>query len=333
MICIDDIYQAQRRISQYVHRTPVMESHLLNEWLGHRILFKTECLQRIGAFKIRGAVNAIARMQEENRLPQHIVANSSGNHAQAVALAAKLFGIRATIFGGNNISTIKAAATRAYGAELRLFDSRIEADEAVQQAALQPDIQWLPPFNHVDIMAGQGTAVVEALEDCDPVDAVAVPCGGGGLLSGSYVAAKAKNPAIQVIAAEPLSSNDAAESRRKGEIVRFSGAPTTLADGAATPSVGDLTFPFVKMAEGFYEVSELAIQYWTQWLQHLLKLHVEPTCAMTMQAVVDWLNDTQPEQPQTILVVISGGNIAADKMAAIWQKDFLSQVPGLHLDL
>jgi threonine dehydratase len=329
MLNIDAIYQAQKRITHFVHRTPVMESQLLNGWLGHRILFKAECLQKVGAFKIRGAINAIARMHEEKRLPKHIVANSSGNHAQAVACAAQLFGIGATIYGGRNMSAVKAAATRAYGAELKLFDSRPEADKAVQEAAEVPDTEWLPPFNHPDIMAGQGTAVAEALEDCGSVNTVAVPCGGGGLLSGSYVAAKAKNPDIKVIAAEPLNSNDAAESRRKGEIVRFTTPQLTIADGAATPAVGDLTFPFVQKADGFYEVSEQAIIYWTQWLQHLLKLHVEPTSAMTMQAVVDWLRDTRPKTTQTILVVISGGNIAADKMASIWQEDFLNCPPDL----
>lgn len=327
MLTIDDIQQAHQRIKSHIHQTPILESTLLNEWLGHRILFKAECLQKIGAFKIRGAVNAIAKMLAAGNLPKHVVANSSGNHAQAVALASNMFGIKATIFAGSNISPIKAAATQAYGATIKLFDTRLEADAAVQAASKEKDTVWLPPFNHPDIMAGQGTAVFEALQQTGDIDAVAIPCGGGGLLSGSFVAAKSYDQNIRVIGAEPLLGNDAAQSRRHNNIVTLTEAPKTMADGAATPSVGNLTFPFIQQCDAFYEVPEESIQYWTQWLQHLLKLHVEPTSAMTMQAVVDWLKETAPTSQQTILVVLSGGNIATEMMQQIWREDCLTCPP------
>ncbi|WP_159062775.1 pyridoxal-phosphate dependent enzyme, partial [Alteromonas abrolhosensis] len=168
----EDIKQAYERIKGDVKKTPIVESSLLNKWMGNRILFKAECLQTIGAFKIRGAMNFLARLKEEGRLPKHVVANSSGNHAQAVAYAAAHFGIKATIFASETISPIKAAATQSYGAELKLFPTRPEADAAVEQASKAPDTVWIPPFNHKDIVAGQGTATLEALNEIGEVDAV-----------------------------------------------------------------------------------------------------------------------------------------------------------------
>ena len=157
-----DIQNAYERIKTIVQRTPIVESNLLNSWLGHQILFKVECLQTTGAFKLRGASNFIAKLAAQNALPERFVANSSGNHAQAVAYAAKHFDIPVTIYSSKNISAVKAAATQYYGAELKLYDTRTEADAAVQLASEAPDTQWIPPFNHPDIIAGQGTAALEA---------------------------------------------------------------------------------------------------------------------------------------------------------------------------
>lgn len=326
-----DIEDAYQRVSPIVQKTPVVQSNLLNKWLGHYIYFKVECLQTTGAFKLRGASNFIAKLAQQQKLPSHIVANSSGNHAQAVAYAAKHFSIPVTIYATKNISAVKAAATKYYGAQLQLFDTRIAADQAVAEASRQPGVVWIPPFNHPDIIAGQGTVALEALQQTSNIDAVFAPCGGGGLVSGTLIASRYMSPASKVIGVEPLMANDAARSLREGRIISLTEAPVTLADGAATPSVGKHTFPYLQQLDGFYEVNETQIAYWTQWLQHLLKLHIEPTCAMVMGGVIDYLKDLSKNEskPQQILVIISGGNISAQSMANIWREDHLQTLPKL----
>lgn len=329
MVTFNDIKTAQKLIAPYVKHTPIVQSSLLNQCLGHEIFFKAECLQTTGAFKLRGATHFLSQLKEQKALPKQIVANSSGNHAQAVAYAGARFNIPVTIYSAANISAIKAAATVAYGAKLQRFTTRVEADAAVQSVSEYPDTVWIPPFNHPYIIAGQGTASLEALEQVDNIDMIATPCGGGGLLSGTLISAKALNKDIQVIGAEPLNANDAAQSLRAGKIIPLKHAPNTLADGAATPSVGEHTFEILKSVDDFYEVSEDDIIYWTQWLQHLLKLHIEPTCAMTMQAVVNWLS--KQSHKKRVMVVISGGNISQASMHKIWQTDTLSTLPTLAL--
>lgn len=327
MLTFEDIRVARNRVAPYIQKTPLLESNLLNKCLGSRILFKAECMQLTGAFKIRGAINTLAKLAEEDALPDRIVANSSGNHAQAIAYTSSLFNIPAQIFSTQNISAVKAAATRFYGAELALFPTRLEADEAVEEASSQPGTLWIPPFNHPDVIAGQGTLMLDASEQAGEVDAVFAPCGGGGLLSGTLLASRGLSQRTQVIGAEPLMANDAAESLRSGMIKALKGTPKTLADGAATPSVGNHTFPILQQLDDFVEVSEEKIAYWTQWLQHLLKIHVEPTSAMAMQAVVEWLA-RQPRE-QKVLVLLTGGNIDNQKMMNIWQRDWLTKMPAI----
>ena len=339
-ITFNDITQAHKRISKIVQRTPIVQSALLNTWLGHDIFFKVECLQTTGAFKLRGASNFIAKLAQLDTLPIHIVANSSGNHAQAVAYAAKHFNIPVTIYCTKSISSVKAAATHYYGATLAQYDDRPSADKAVEKASKEPGVVWIPPFNHPDIIAGQGTAALEAFTQTAHIDAgidaMFVPCGGGGLASGSLVAARHMSPTTKVIGVEPLMANDAAQSLRAGHIIALKESPNTLADGAATPSVGEFTFPYLQTLDNFYEADETHIAYWTQWLQHLLKLHIEPTCAMVMQGVLEYLKEL-PQQTNTgaakrqqILVIISGGNISAQSMRAIWQYDHLVNPPSLQ---
>jgi threonine dehydratase len=336
-ITFTDIEQAHERIFDIVQCTPIVQSALLNTWLGHDIHFKVECLQTTGAFKLRGASNFIAKLAQQDNLPSHIVANSSGNHAQAVAYAAKHFNIPVTIYCTKTISTVKAAATQYYGATLAQYDDRPSADKAVEEASKKPGVVWIPPFNHPDIIAGQGTAAFEAFTQTKHItagiDALFVPCGGGGLASGSLICARHMSPTTKVIGVEPLAANDAAQSLRVGSIVALKEAPNTLADGAATPSVGELTFPYLQSLDAFYEADEIHIAYWTQWLQHLLKLHIEPTCAMVMHGVQKYLRHlsqqtpTRPAKRQQILVIISGGNISAQSMRAIWQHDHLDKPP------
>lgn len=331
-ISLTEIQNAYQRITPFIHQTPIVTSEQLNRFLGHNIWFKAECLQKVGAFKARGACNTIAKLAEQGKLPEHVVANSSGNHAQAVAWAARQFGIKVTIYMPANVSKIKAQATRAYGANVVLCETRAIADEQVAKAAERPNTLWIPPYNHPDVICGQGTATFEAigqLQDMHQVNlnCVVAPCGGGGLLSGTLVAATGLLGDIDVIGAEPLNANDAAESLRTGSIQKLKTPPVTLADGAMTPSLGDITFEIVKNVAGFYEVNEQNIAYWTQWLQHLLKLHVEPTSAMSMAAVCKWLADKKDKQD--VLVILTGGNIDNANMNKIWAQDYLTELPAL----
>ena len=326
-VTIDDVLSAAENIRGTVKQTPILESSLLNRWLGKRVLFKAECFQTTGAFKLRGATNFLCEWEKRYALPSHIVANSSGNHAQAVAYAASQRNIPVTIFASNTIASVKAAATQAYGAELKLFDNRTLADNAVAQAAEQPDTVWIPPFDHPWIIAGQGTAALEGLEQVGSVDAVFAPCGGGGLLGGTLLATRHAVPDAMVIGAEPLNANDATMSLQSGVIERLPHPPQTLADGAATPAVGLHTFKLLQQLDDFYEVSEEQIAYWTQWLMHLLKIHVEPTSAMTMAAVAAWAAES--EEQKTALVILSGGNISAQTLQLVWQKDYLTMPPDI----
>jgi threonine dehydratase len=324
-----DVQAAYERIKDHVTTTPIVSSSLLNAWLGHTVLFKAECLQRTGSFKLRGATNFIHHHVAQHGIPKQIVANSSGNHAQAVSYAGNVLGISVDIYSTESISAVKAAATQDYGANLLLYPTRPEADDAVRRAAKEAGTVWIPPFNHPDIIAGQGTAVLEAITQTHQheVNAVFTPCGGGGLTSGSLLATRALLPNALVIGVEPENANDASISLQQGSIYTLPNAPDTLADGAATPSVGELTFPFLQELDGFYEVNETQIAYWTQWLHHLLKLHIEPTCCMTMAGVVAWLSEQTT--PQTVIVVLSGGNISTQSMQSIYAQDYLSQPPML----
>jgi threonine dehydratase len=325
---IEDVKQAAARIAPFVHNTPLLSSTLLDQWSGHRIFFKAECLQKIGAFKARGALNTIMWLQEHGVQPRHIVANSSGNHAQAVAWAAQLCKIPATLFMPANVSPLKAQATAARGAEIVICPDRAAADEQAEAAAGTRGSFWVPPYNHPQVIAGQGTATYESLQELGHIDAVFAPCGGGGLLSGTLLAARSLIPDAEVIGVEPLKANDAAESLRAGSVRTIQGAMDTIADGARTPSVGHLTFQFLQQLDGFYEADEPQILYWTQWLQHLLKLHIEPTSAMTMEGAVQWLSEQT--SPQTILVILSGGNIDQNMMKKIWSENYLEKPPVSH---
>lgn len=324
-LTLKDIIAAKNRIDPYINQTPILTSSLLNEWLGHEIFFKCENFQKIGAFKARGGLNTVSWLIETKQKPKRIVANSSGNHAQAVAYAGQQFGIPTTIFMPEYSSAVKIQATKSYGADVVLSKTRDVTDELVREAAKKEGTCWIPPFNHDQVICGQGTAAYEALLELENIDAVFTPCGGGGLTSGSLIATKGLSPSTKMFGVEPLHANDAAESLRKGSIQRLQGIPNTLADGAMTMAVGDITFEYLKRLDGFYEVAEEQIVYWTQWLTHLLKCRLEPTCAMPMGAVVEWLK-TQPRK-QRVLVVVSGGNMDQRTTEKIWEMDKLSKPP------
>jgi threonine dehydratase len=326
-ITIKDIQEAKNRIDRFVNKTPILFSNKLSEWFGHEIFFKAECFQKVGAFKSRGACNTVAWLIENNMKPDLIVSNSSGNHAQAVAWATNQFGVPATIYMPETVSKVKAQATASYGANTIFCKNRSIVDEQTELASKEKGTYWIPPFNHPQVIAGQGTAVLESLNELNDIDAIFAPCGGGGLLSGSLIAARALSPKTEVIGAEPKNANDAAESLRKNSIHTLSSTPDTIADGARTLSVGDITFEYLKQLDDFYEIEEDDIIYWTQWLSHLLKVRVEPTSAMPMPAVTKWLS--KRKNKKRVLVIISGGNIDMATMNKIWSNDYLNEIPGL----
>jgi threonine dehydratase len=332
MITFQDIKDAHERIKKYINHTPLVTSSRLNQWLGHEVYFKAEVVQKVGAFKARGGCNAVQLLKQNHPDLQRVVANSSGNHAQAVAWSAQRLGIPATIYMPTFASRVKAQATRSYGAEVIQLDTRQAVDQAVAEAADEPGVYWIPPFNDEAVMAGQGTACLEAIGQLEqPVDAILAPCGGGGLISGTLVAARALLPEAVVMAAEPLAGDDAMRSWQSGTIQRLDSAPKTLADGAMTLSVGEKTFAHIRQLDDFFAVDEEPMAYWTQWLQHLLKLHVEPTSAMVMNAVCQWLR-TQSKR-QKVLVILTGGNIDAATMRTVWARDYLTEIPDLNSPL
>lgn len=325
-IPLEAIKEAHTRIAPYIHRTPLLESALLNEWLGHKVVFKAESLQKTGAFKVRGALNTLLSLKEQQLLPQKVVAFSSGNHAQAVAWAARQLGVEVTIYLPGFVSAIKKQATESYGATVIVTKTRQEAEnycaDAVKQGAY-----LIPPFDMDTVIAGQGTACLEALEDGANPDAIFVPCGGGGITSGTYLAAQLLAPNALVYAGEPKQANDAARSYKEGRIIGFDAPPSTIADGVRTPRISERTFSYIKQLSGFYEIEEEEIIYWTQWVMHLLKISCEPTSAVAMAAAYAWLKEQKT--PKRVLVMLSGGNIAAETQKLLWEWDHLQHVPVL----
>lgn len=317
------VTQAYHRIKNHIHTTPLLQNTFLNERLQSQFYFKFEGAQKIGAFKARGALNTLLKLKEQNALPREVVAFSSGNHAQAVAWAAKQLGIKATIIMPKMVSKIKLAATRSYGAEVILTQERQEAEDLAYEKSKTHFL--IPPYDHDDVIAGQGTAALEAWMSEGNFDAVFAPCGGGGLISGTYLATRLFSDTAQVFAAEPQIANDASQSYRLGHIKRFDTTPMTIADGARTLGVSERTFQYIKKLSGFYEITEEQIIYWTQWLTHLLKINVEPTSALGLAGAYQWIK--QDNQHKKILIILSGGNIDPTTYLNLWEQDCLSAVP------
>ncbi len=317
-----DVEQSAERIKPYIQKTPLVQSSLLNRWLGHSIFFKLENWQSVGAFKARGAMNALLTVQERGQLSDRVVAFSSGNHAQAVAWACACLNLKAQIYIPKNASNIKKQATRSYGASVIETDTRQQAEDSVQQVIDEGSI-FIHPYDNEDVILGQGTACLEALETGFEPDAIFAPCGGGGLLSGTYLASQSRR--IPVFGAEPLQANDAARSLKAGEIVSYIDTPETLADGARTLRVSPRTFMYLRQLAGFYEITEREIIYWTQWISHLLKITCEPTAALGMAAAAQWIKDQT--SPKVILVIISGGNLNPDFIPMLWHENHLENPP------
>ncbi|NEP16670.1 MAG: threo-3-hydroxy-L-aspartate ammonia-lyase [Leptolyngbya sp. SIO4C1] len=305
------IQAAAERLQGYAHRTPVMTSQTLDCQLGAQIFFKCENLQKVGAFKFRGALNAIAQLSQAER-QRGILTFSSGNHAQAVALVGQMLGIQTTIVMPQTAPVAKRQATEGYGAKVVLYDPVQTTREAVA-ADLLSDQVLIPPFDHADVIAGQGTAALELFEQVGDLEALLVPCGGGGLLSGSAIVAKQRCPNCQVVGVEPALADDATRSFHSGQLQTVK-HPATIADGVRSPSLGQLTFPLVlEHVDEMVTVSEAAIREAVRFLFYRLKLVVEPSGALGLAALLcgAWRAEGR------VGIVLSGGNIDGAMMSEI----------------
>lgn len=312
-----DIDAAAARLAGVAHRTPVMTSRTFDASTGAKAFFKCENFQRMGAFKFRGAYNALSRLSAEAGR-RGVVAFSSGNHAQAVALAGRLLGIPAAIVMPADAPEVKVAATKGYGAEVIFYDRAAGQDREAFAAGIAAErgATLIPPFDHADVIAGQGTAARELLEETGPLDWLFVCCGGGGLLSGCAVAASHLSPGIKVVGVEPAAGDDAARSFRTRTLQRVEN-PVTIADGARTQSLGRLTFPLVLAhVHDFLTVTDAELVEAMRFLWERMKLVVEPTGALATAGLLSGRLDTRGAR---VGVILSGGNVdlrAAAKLFA-----------------
>jgi threonine dehydratase len=307
------ILAAKERLRGHANVTPVMTSRTLNRMVGAEIYFKCENLQRIGAFKFRGAFNSISKLSEAEKA-RGVITYSSGNHAQAVALVGRMLNIQTTIVMPSNAPETKRAATEDYGAAIVEYDPENDTRKAVaENLQTKNDFIMIPPFDHLDVIAGQGTAALEMFDQVGRLDTLLVPCGGGGLLSGSAIAAKNMHPNCRVIGVEPELADDATKSFYTKKLHRVKNPPT-IADGTRTPSLGKITFPLVlEYVDEMKTVSEEAIIEAVKFLFYRMKLVVEPSGALGLAALLS----------RTVIpkgragIIISGGNIDAATMIMI----------------
>ena len=308
-----DVRAAAERLRGVAHRTPVVTSATLDQRTGAQVFLKAENLQRIGAFKFRGAYNAIAQLDDE-RKRRGVVAFSSGNHAQGVALAAKLLGVPAVIVMPSDAPAMKLAATRGYGAEVVEYDrERMNRAELAASIAAERGATLIPPYDDPAIIAGQGTAVLELIEDAGPLDVLLVPLGGGGLLAGSCLAATALSPGVRVYGVEPEAGDDWLRSWRENRIVSIP-VPKTIADGQQTQAPGERNWAIVRaLGAGILTVTDDEIRAAMRFAFERLKLVVEPSGASALAALLFGKTDSRSDK---VGVVISGGNVDPARFTA-----------------
>ncbi|HEV3056985.1 MAG TPA: threo-3-hydroxy-L-aspartate ammonia-lyase [Vicinamibacterales bacterium] len=301
-----DVESAAREIAGIAHHTPVATSHSIDAQTGASVFFKCENLQRAGAFKFRGAYNALSRLSTADRR-RGVVTFSSGNHAQAIALAGRILDIPRVIVMPSDAPEVKRAATAAYGGEIVLYDRDREDREAIgRRLAAERGLTLVPPYDDPHIIAGQGTAALELLDDVGPLDVLFAPCGGGGLLSGTALAAAARSPGCRVIGVEPAAGDDATRSFRTKRLQTVHN-PVTVADGARTPSLGALTFPIVmNYVSDMTTVDDPTLLRTMFHLWERLKLVVEPTGALGAAAAI---HGQAPIEGKRVGVILSGGNV------------------------
>ena len=315
MLTFADIEAAAARLDGVAHHTPVITSRTLNELIGATVYLKAENFQRMGAFKFRGGFNAVSLLTESQRA-KGVVAFSSGNHAQAVALAAKLHGCAATIVMPSDAQASKLAATRGYGAEVITYDRYTEDREEVARSVVESrGAALIPPFDYYPVMAGQGTTAMELIQDvAEPLDALIVCTGGGGFVSGCAVAAQHLTPGIQVFASEPERGNDIEQSLRAGRIVTID-VPRTICDGQQTQSPGVLTFEIMReRLAGVLTVPDPVVVQVMRLLFERLKLVVEPSGASALAAL---LHHRERFAGKRVGVTLSGGNVSTERFAAL----------------
>ncbi len=305
-VSFTDVEAAASRSQNQVHRTPVITSTTVNRLTQSQVFFKCENFQRTGSFKFRGALNALAQLSTEQRR-QGVLTYSSGNHAQAIALAGQLLNIPTTVVMPEDAPAVKLAATREYGAEVILYNRQIQTREELgEKLTRDRGLTLIPPYDHPHVIAGQGTAAKELIEEVGTLDGLLVCCGGGGLLSGCAIAAKALIPSCQVIGVEPKRADDATRSFHSRTLQTVHN-PDTVADGARTPSLGKYTFPLVlHYVNDMVTVSETAILRTMSFLWERLKIVVEPTGALAASALLEGIISMPNAR---IGVIISGGNV------------------------
>jgi len=313
-VAYENVMEASVALAGKAHRTPVLTSRTVDRLTGARVFFKAENLQRGGAFKFRGAYNALSHLAPDKK-HNGVVAYSSGNHAQAVALAGQLLGIPAVIVMPADAPSVKIDATRGYGAEVVLYDRNRDDREAITAGlARERGLTPIPPFDHPHVVAGQGTAAKELIEATGPLDVLLVPCGGGGLLSGCAIATRALSPDARVIGVEPQLGDDVLRSFRARSIQRVDN-PATIADGARTSAPGEITFPLIlHYVSDMLTVddNELLRAMWYLWER--LKIVVEPTGALGAAALLEGKLDARGKR---VGVVLSGGNADLKQLCAL----------------
>jgi threonine dehydratase len=309
----EDVQDAARQIAGVAHRTPVITSRTVNERTGAEIFFKCENLQRAGAFKFRGAYNALSRLSPDERR-RGVLAFSSGNHAQAVALAGRLLDIPRTIVMPDDAPAVKIRATRGYGAEIVVYDREHGDREAIGRGLAEDrGLVVIPPYDHPQIVAGAGTAALELTQEVRNLDLLIVPCGGGGLLSGSALTARRCAPACHVIGVEPSAGDDATRSFRTKQLQTVHN-PQTVADGARTPSLGSITFPLVlDDVDDMVAVDDVPLLKSMFYLWERLKVVVEPTGALAAAAALEGI---VPVAGKRVGVILSGGNVDFSQISA-----------------
>lgn len=305
-VAYGDIEAAHQRLFSVAHKTPVLTSRTVNDRTNSQVFFKCENFQRTGSFKFRGAYNALAQLSKEQK-QRGVLTYSSGNHAQAIALAGKLLGIPTTVVMPQDAPEVKIAATRGYGAEIILYErTTTTREELAQNLANERQLTIIPPYDHPHIVAGQGTTAKELIEEVGQLDMLLVCCGGGGLLSGCAIAAKTLSPNCRVVGVEPSQADDATRSFHT-KTLQIIHNPDTIADGARTPSLGQVTFPLVlHYVDDMVTVSEEAILRTMFFLWERLKIVVEPTGVLAATALLEGIV-TMPNS--RIGIIISGGNV------------------------
>ncbi|MBL8067208.1 MAG: threo-3-hydroxy-L-aspartate ammonia-lyase [Armatimonadetes bacterium] len=315
MVTFADVAAAHDRIAPYIHRTPVRTNRTLNEKLGASVYFKCENFQVAGAFKYRGATNALLQLGPEQR-ERGVMTYSSGNHAQALARAGQVHGVRVTVVMPNDAPRVKRAATEGYGAEVILYDrDETNREELSRKLSQERGLSLIPPYDHAHIVAGAGTAVKEMIQECGAFDEIYIPVGGGGLLSGSAVAAKTMCPGCRVVGVEPEAGDDICRSFASGKIETVHN-PETIADGARTPSASDLTFSLIREhVDEMASVPDSQLLVCMAFYAERMKMVVEPTGSLSLAPLLGAQKEIAGKR---IGVVISGGNVDLADLSRYW---------------